>query len=555
MKRLPVVILVMLVLGAVVSGCDSTRRYDSRLTAADSLMRSAPDSALTIVDAISRYSLADEGDRAYRDLLLTQARYRCYITATSDSDINRALAWYRVHPADREKLTRAYIYKGAVMEELGHPDSAMLYYKTAETTAAPDDYFNLGYISMRMGALYRDFYSMDGKHIEKYEQALQYLKYTDNTYYQLRCMINLGSLYCLKSPQKSDTILIEALSLAQRIGDTASIVAAAQNIIKNQINQQNYTEAQKLVWLVSNLNTDKIDAAFYIYAAHEYARLKMTDSAEFFLKQVRVTSTMSQINRISYYQSLAEIALSRGDTLLYAQTMKEARQKEDSLLATNKSFSLMQMEENKNKELQDKALSLQRKRFFWLFLLFSGLVLGLSLVASIKTYKKNSVLKMRIKQFRQDTDKQHQELNVLQNNLNDLNIKDEKLNEFIASLLELLNDVLEECQGQKRTNESLVARIKNIVNFKNGNNEKWKSLFDYLDIKYNNIISKTRSNYPQLNEKELMLIALTALDFSCLQTTVILGYYNPTSVGPISQRLIKKMNWQGSLKDYVGLFK
>ena len=296
MKRLPVVILVMLVLGAVVSGCDSTRRYDSRLTAADSLMRSAPDSALTIVDAISRYSLADEGDRAYRDLLLTQARYRCYITATSDSDINRALAWYRVHPADREKLTRAYIYKGAVMEELGHPDSAMLYYKTAETTAAPDDYFNLGYISMRMGALYRDFYSMDGKHIEKYEQALQYLKYTDNTYYQLRCMINLGSLYCLKSPQKSDTILIEALSLAQRIGDTASIVAAAQNIIKNQINQQNYTEAQKLVWLVSNLNTDKIDAAFYIYAAHEYARLKMTDSAEFFLKQVRVTSTMSQIN-------------------------------------------------------------------------------------------------------------------------------------------------------------------------------------------------------------------------------------------------------------------
>ena len=32
------------------------------------------------------------------------------------------------------------------MEELGHPDSAMHYYKTAEATAAPDDYFNLAYI-------------------------------------------------------------------------------------------------------------------------------------------------------------------------------------------------------------------------------------------------------------------------------------------------------------------------------------------------------------------------------------------------------------------------
>ena len=135
MKHLPVVILVMLVFGAVVSGCDGMRHYDSRLTAADSLMRSAPDSALVMVEAVVRDSLADEGDRAYRDLLLTQARYRCYITATSDSDINRALAWYRAHPSEREKLTRAYIYKGAVMEELGHPDSAMLYYKTAEATA------------------------------------------------------------------------------------------------------------------------------------------------------------------------------------------------------------------------------------------------------------------------------------------------------------------------------------------------------------------------------------------------------------------------------------
>ena len=32
---------------------------------------------------------------------------------------------------------------GSVMEELGHPDSAMHYYKTAEATAAPDYYYNL----------------------------------------------------------------------------------------------------------------------------------------------------------------------------------------------------------------------------------------------------------------------------------------------------------------------------------------------------------------------------------------------------------------------------
>ena len=93
MKHLPVTILVVLaVLGAMVSGCDGTPHYDSRLTAADSLMRSAPDSALAMVEAVDRDSLTNEADRAYRDLLLTQARYKAYVTATSDSDINRALS-------------------------------------------------------------------------------------------------------------------------------------------------------------------------------------------------------------------------------------------------------------------------------------------------------------------------------------------------------------------------------------------------------------------------------------------------------------------------------
>ena len=93
MKHLLTVILSILALGATVSGCGGSHRYDSRLTAADSLMRSNSDSALAIVEGIARDSLTREGDRAYRDLLHTQARYRCYVTATSDSDINRALAW------------------------------------------------------------------------------------------------------------------------------------------------------------------------------------------------------------------------------------------------------------------------------------------------------------------------------------------------------------------------------------------------------------------------------------------------------------------------------
>ena len=86
-----IIAVLTLWLVAVVTGCDRAPRYDSRLVAADSLMQDAPDSALALVEAVAPGSLKAEGDSAYHRLLLTQARYRCYITATSDSDINRAL--------------------------------------------------------------------------------------------------------------------------------------------------------------------------------------------------------------------------------------------------------------------------------------------------------------------------------------------------------------------------------------------------------------------------------------------------------------------------------
>ena len=124
MRKLMVFIWTMLVLGAMVPSCSNSHRYDSRLTAADSLIHDHADSALAILETLSPSDLATEGDRAYHDLLLTQARYKAYIPSTSDSDINRALGYYRAHPKEKEKLTRANIYKGAVMEELGHPDSA-----------------------------------------------------------------------------------------------------------------------------------------------------------------------------------------------------------------------------------------------------------------------------------------------------------------------------------------------------------------------------------------------------------------------------------------------
>ena len=213
---MPVVILVMMaVLVAVVTGCGA-HRYDGRLMVADSLMRSNPDSALAILESLPVGRLTTEGDRAYHGLLISQARYKAYVTATSDSDINRALSYYRTHSGEREKLTRAYIYKGAVMEELGHPDSAMYYYKSAEATAAPDDYFNLGYCNLRIGELYQAQISQDSAAIMNLNNAIHYFTFINDTNYLIACFGDLGAICGTYYPDSTEYYLMHAIDLAKR---------------------------------------------------------------------------------------------------------------------------------------------------------------------------------------------------------------------------------------------------------------------------------------------------------------------------------------------------
>ena len=547
MKHLVTVIWVLLVLGVVVSGCEGARRYDSRLTAADSLMRSAPDSALAMVEAVVRDSLTDEADRAYRDLLLTQARYRCYITATSDSDINRALAWYRAHPSEREKLTRAYIYKGAVMEELGHPDSAMLYYKHAEATAAPTDYFNLGYVNMRMGSLYTDYYAFDGMGINKFEAALQYFKQSSNPYYQHKCLNNLGCLYREKQPQKSETLLNEAIKTAFQLNDTNGIIADSHALIVLYSYLKQYNKAHQWVQYVNQLGKP-LDFSYYTTASDVYSALGMLDSALQYLHQAEELGIGNDEEKMYYVKSLSLVALARKDTVSYMRYQNQEKQISDTLLANSDKLKISATEndfitqDEKNKLRNSRQL---RHLIFFILtvtiLLFA--VMGLVYVKRLRTYRQ------LINELKNESDSQLNTLNQLQQNLGTLKNVDEPIKEFINTQLSLLRDITVACYHEPQN--KLSNQLKDMLQFNESNRQNWVGLYDYIDVEYNNIMTITRKKYPHLNDKDMLLLALSCLGFSYVQIAIIMGYSNHTSIGTLKYRLAEKMNLDGSLNDYI----
>ena len=554
MRQRPTIALALFTLAVVAffTACGGRHRYDGRLVTADSLMRDCPDSTLAIVEGLCRDSLATEGDRAYRDLLLTQARYRCYVTATSDSDINRALAYYRAHPKEREKLTRANIYKGAVMDELGFPDSAMLYYKQAEAVADPTDYFNLGYINMRIGALYRENHVMDGKDIVYYEKALQYFNKTEKITYQLMCLVNLGSLYCLTAPHKADSLLKKSLSVAETIGDTSRYILAMENLIKNDIHIGSLEEAQRLIQKVLSMNTQFESTTFYLSAASVYANLNMPDSAEILLTMAESKTISTDLERLAYLDAKRDIARARGDNEASRYYDQLGDHLEGSLYFLDTPLRITSMEDS----VVEQSHHIMKKKHE--SLVWKMLLLAIAMLAVLALLLSVFVKKYRYKKLATELShsylSQSNELTAHQEKIKALDIRDSELKDFITSNINMMREMIDECYSGANVKQ-LKNKIEEIVKFQQGKDSQWLKLFSYIDLEYGNIITTTRHNFPQLSEKDLMLLALTTLDCSCIQIATILGYSNITSVGPIRQRLAKKMNLDGSLMTYIQQFK
>jgi len=511
-------------------------------------MRDNPDSALAIVSAVNIDSLTDEGNHAYRDLLLTQARYKCYIVATTDSDINRALNYYRRHDSEREKLTRAYIYKGTVMEELGYPDSAMLYYKQAEAAAAPTDYFNLGYIKMQIGDLYINHYAIDGKGIEKYEDGIQYIKLTNDTDYLFKVTNNLGCLYRETNPKKADSILLVASRLAHHMDNQLYIAYNIYSRIVLYFHLQQYDKARRLMRNIPDSSKYILGYNFYFSCANVYARCGVLDSAFHYYQLGQQHKLDDEQYGMYSLGCLSELALANKDTISHLKYFKESERIADSLKSNKEKIELLDIETGFDKESIKKEREkskLVRAR------LISILVLGF-LVAGFIQYRRKHHYDYLIKTIRQKNFDHLSDLSELRQRINELQIQDEQLKDFIISHNNMMREVIDACYHEPRN--SFANRVKQIVKYQDENLSLWERLYDYLDIEYNNIMKRTTEDYPQLNDKDRLLIALTCLNFSYIEISMILGYSNATTIGGNKQRVAKKMKLTYSLNDYVKQF-
>ena len=540
MKNILSVIVVALVLVAVVTGCGGMHRYDARLAAADSLMHDVPDSALALVQAVDPASLTREGDRAYRDLLLTQARYRCYITATSDSDINRALAYYRRHDGEREKLTRAYIYKGAVMEELGLPDSAMLYYKHAEATADEKDYANLGQINTRIGSLYRRFYADEEICFEKYKKALSYYIITGNKAKQQNCYYNMAALASVSAIDDYKEYLKQATDLAIELKDSFNICQCLELKCRlKMIYDSDYDTAKQIADQCIHHYGKFITNELVLNLAFIYANKQMQDSARYFLHMAEANINGNRRAEIQKYWTLSIISRNDGDTAKSNYYNGLKNKISDSIDNNTNKNHIQRIEYNSNSlEDNNKIERISNLKWILVYLLMCFLIAIIIFV--LYHYRKVRTAKSIMHELENAILDKHERL------LQRIDARDSVIEQFVHKLVFLMYASINASQidSPKVFRRRVKETIGSIIN-----DDFWKQLKTYLDKNNNNIIT-TISQNPKITETDLHFIELMCCGFSYIEIAITMGY-SSNYISTKRRNLARKLKINIPLQEYL----
>ena len=556
MKKLWIYILLLFSLVEIWSfgSCSGQQNYDGRLTAADSLIKLDVDSALTLLEAINPASLGSEADQAYHALLLTEARYKCYIPATSDSAVNLALDYYEQHGREQEKLTRAYVYKGAVMEELGQSRQAMQYYKKALSQAAADDYFNQGYIRLRMGNIYRDHLVADSADIMMFKEALTYFKQVPDSFYVLTCLAEIGSSYGKNNPDSVLGYLYRADTLAaalhaDQLQAINRIFIAKHLMFSHEAND--IDKAKNIALTILRDHQDQDDAEdLLMIAAFTLAKQNKPDSAMLYLNQID-GEFKTPNDMVFYHNCLAEVARARGDIPAYQYHFERADVLADSLEQNDVQKQLRDVET----QYDNEALKYENLRYrtrLTISLLVAALALSLMTILLMAYRRKLSRRKQQLNEMEDVIDRLHDEQAQLSRQFENDKVMNDKLKEAIQRQIEMFTALVEKHQKQFTTDPKGFAKLfKSVYSVTRPDSTFWTSLHAYADSLTDNLVSRTVEAYPELLDTDVQVLSLCC---SNLPTTVIMacmGYNDVHSVYNKKRRIAETMGLEDKLDDYI----
>ena len=153
-----------------------------------------PDSALSVLQNINEDLLYGRSNRNHYNLLLAQAKDKCFIDETEDSVMLSVVNYYS-NRRDKEKLFRAYYYLGRIRQNAGrYTESIMSYLDAEQLIDYSDNELQKGLLYAQFGKLYGHQMDFSGA-LSAYKQAAYYYGRAGSLPHQYYTTIDIGQLY------------------------------------------------------------------------------------------------------------------------------------------------------------------------------------------------------------------------------------------------------------------------------------------------------------------------------------------------------------------------
>ncbi|WP_303643609.1 hypothetical protein [Bacteroides caecimuris] len=296
-------VLNILVLCLILFGCQHNSEIDQQLDKAESLMLSAPDSSLLIIDHIPTENLSDTEQKARYALLKSMALDKNYIDTTTFDVLQPAIDYYLDHGTPDERLRTLY-YQGRIFLNKSDFDMAMqCFLKATDLKNECRDTLTFANMLVAQSILNFFSYQMEDYVSNNLITADLYDKLSHDEYRQSSLIKALDGSIASGNKQLSDSIMtiVDSLSVilpesreeSELVHQTYSIAFEPNNVIAEMLDTiSDYTiksDAAKLNIAAAYLKLNQYKKAYDV--------LKLIDSGSEIAKSIRYLQLKPEILR------------------------------------------------------------------------------------------------------------------------------------------------------------------------------------------------------------------------------------------------------------------
>lgn len=493
-----------------------------------------PDSALSVLQNINEDLLHGRSNRNYYNLLLAQAKDKCFIDETEDSVMLSVVSYYSKRK-DKEKLFMAYYYLGRIRQNAGrYTESIMSYLDAEQLIDYSDNELQKGLLYAHFGKLYE--YQMDfSGALSAYEKASYYYDRAGSLPHQYYTTLDVGHLYLrMCKYEAAEPLIKDAMEWLYQSGNffltgyACDLLCMLYEAIGDFQSLSHLLDSKYAVYYSDSVNRN-LSLAYKYARDNRFNRIQQTfdnawaaavsatDTATIYHQEYIVYKLMGQDNNaLASHEKLLAIQ----DSLVRAALQQPLHYIQADYFKTKASYTDL------------KA----RSRYTIAILLISLLILIICFIIisfKRKIENKNHEIERYIDQvsgLKNDIDKRVAEAAVM---ITDIDRKDSDIRSMEDSIAELFSkqykfldkmcSVYYETHGCGKDKDAIYKQVKIEIERFSTDKRFLRELEGILNLHLDGVMKTLRSELPHLSEMDFRLLCFLLAGFSAKAISVFTG--------------------------------